>query len=63
MGFRFACGPIEDAFEFDSLSLSASEYGYCALIPSVNVPKCTSCLSVQTDEFYLNNCLAPTTLE
>jgi len=52
---KFACGPMESAFEFDSLSLSASEYGYCPLIPSVNGPKCTSCLSVQNDQFYLNN--------
>jgi len=50
-----ACQPLESAIEFDSLSNEASEYGYCALMNTVSVPKCTTCLAEQTNQFYLNN--------
>lgn len=50
-----ACGPLENAFEFDSLSPNASEYGYCALMNSISLPKCSACLQVNTNEFYLVN--------
>jgi len=51
----FACGPMQSGFELDSLSTNSSTYKYCALFPDVNVPKCSSCLALQTDEFYLSN--------
>ncbi|KAN0103309.1 hypothetical protein V8E51_011622 [Hyaloscypha variabilis] len=50
-----ACQPLESAIEFDSLSSQASEYGYCALMNTVSVPKCNACLAVQTNQFYINN--------
>ena len=53
-----ACGVLENAFEFDSLSVNATSYGFCALLPAVNVPHCTSCLQVLSTEFYLTNCMS-----
>jgi len=52
-----ACAPLQGAIEFDSLSSNASEYGYCALLNTISVPKCLACLSVQSADFYLTNFL------
>ena len=51
-----ACGPVESAFEYDSLSPNSTIYQYCALIPGAFIPKCSSCLALQTSEYYLKNC-------
>jgi hypothetical protein len=53
-----ACQPIENAIEFDSLNAAAATYSYCALMSAVSVPKCNACLSQQTDQFYINNCMS-----
>lgn len=50
-----ACGTLENAFEFDSLSPNATAYGYCALMHSEIIPKCTACIA-QSDEFFVTNC-------
>ncbi|KAH9205784.1 hypothetical protein DL95DRAFT_528666 [Leptodontidium sp. 2 PMI_412] len=50
-----SCGSLENAFEFDSLALNASSYGFCTLLPAVTVPHCTSCLQLQDNEFYMTN--------
>ena len=53
--YRPACGTLENAFEFDSLSPNATTYGYCTLMHEDVLPKCTSCVG-QGDEFYVTNC-------
>ncbi|KAI9049209.1 hypothetical protein LZ554_007056 [Drepanopeziza brunnea f. sp. 'monogermtubi'] len=50
-----SCGLLEAGFVYDSLSSNASTYGFCALVPAIDVPKCTSCLRIQTSESYLTN--------
>ncbi|CZT07617.1 hypothetical protein WAI453_005115 [Rhynchosporium graminicola] len=50
-----ACGAFQGAFAYDSLSLNSSSYGFCPSLPAVNVPHCTTCLQVLTDDFYLTN--------
>jgi len=50
-----ACGPLENAIEFDSLSSDASAYAYCSLFTVASIPKCNDCLSVQTSQYYLLN--------
>ncbi|KAL2068250.1 hypothetical protein VTL71DRAFT_16348 [Oculimacula yallundae] len=50
-----SCGSIQNAFEFDSLSLNSSSYGFCPSLPAATVPHCTQCLQVLTTEFYLTN--------
>ena len=54
-----SCGSLESAFEYDSLSVNASSYGFCPLLPAVNVPHCTSCLELQDTESYITNCMFP----
>jgi hypothetical protein len=51
----FSCGPIQSAFEYDSLNQNASSYSYCPLMNSVSVPKCSACLSEMNNENYLSN--------
>jgi hypothetical protein len=47
-----ACGPLQNAIEFDSLASNVGEYSYCSLfLGSASVPKCSACL---------NNCTWPT---
>jgi hypothetical protein len=53
-----ACGPLENAFEFDSLSAAASIYSYCALMVPVSVPKCTACLAQTGTQNFTNNCMS-----
>ncbi|KAH7393328.1 hypothetical protein BKA64DRAFT_724470 [Cadophora sp. MPI-SDFR-AT-0126] len=50
-----SCGSLQNAFEFDSLSVNASSYGFCPLLPAVTIPRCTSCLQLQDSEFYITN--------
>lgn len=51
----FSCGPLESAFEYDSLNPNASSYSYCPLMNSVSIPKCSSCLQEMGNEDYLAN--------
>lgn len=50
-----SCGPLQSAFEYDSLSPNASSYSFCPLLPSITVTKCTTCLNELNDERYLSN--------
>ncbi|KAE8451890.1 hypothetical protein EG329_002731 [Mollisiaceae sp. DMI_Dod_QoI] len=53
----FSCGPLESAFEYDSLNQNDSSYSYCELWnqAQVSVPKCSSCLQEMGNENYLSN--------
>lgn len=50
-----SCGPLQSAFEYDSLDQNASLYGYCPFMNSVSVPKCSQCLAELGNEHYLSN--------
>ncbi|CZR59233.1 uncharacterized protein PAC_09125 [Phialocephala subalpina] len=51
----FSCGPLQSAFEYDSLNPNASSYSYCPLMNSVSAPKCSSCLQEMGNENFLAN--------
>jgi hypothetical protein len=53
-----ACQPLQNAFEFDSLSPAASIYSYCALMTPVSIPKCNACVAQMTAQNYTNNCMS-----
>lgn len=40
----FSCGPLQSAFEYDSLNPNASAYSYCPLLDQIQAPKCANCL-------------------
>ncbi|TVY84303.1 hypothetical protein LSUE1_G002728, partial [Lachnellula suecica] len=50
-----ACGQLQGAIEYDSLSSAAGAYSFCPLYTPTLVNKCTNCTSLQTSEFYLTN--------
>ncbi|RFU33924.1 hypothetical protein B7463_g2449, partial [Scytalidium lignicola] len=50
-----SCGLVQSAFEFDALAQNTSAYGYCADLYTYELPNCQTCLSVNTDQFYINN--------
>jgi hypothetical protein len=58
MNTSTACQPLQNAFEFDSLSAAASTYSYCALMTPVSVPKCNACVAQMTAQNYTNNCMS-----
>ncbi|CAK7202357.1 hypothetical protein SEUCBS139899_005080 [Sporothrix eucalyptigena] len=50
-----ACGELEDAFNYDNLTVDVGSYDYCQDWVEVQVPKCTACLgSGQTNSFMEN---------
>ncbi|KAJ9143725.1 Lpxtg-domain-containing protein [Pleurostoma richardsiae] len=51
-----ACGPLKDALEWENFTTSTGAYDYCNSWVSVQVPKCSACLTAG-DEHYLNNFL------
>ncbi|RDL35224.1 Uncharacterized protein BP5553_07155 [Venustampulla echinocandica] len=50
-----ACGPLESAFEFDSLSPAAGTYSFCPTYSADIVGKCNLCLANQHDQIFLRN--------
>ncbi|KAH6684370.1 hypothetical protein B0J14DRAFT_572732 [Halenospora varia] len=55
----FACGPLENSFEFDSLSPKAGAFSYCGLFSLDRVTSCNNCLKVQQNQlFWVNYAIA-----
>lgn len=59
--YSFSCGPLESAFEYDSLNQNASSYSYCPIFGNneISIPKCSSCLQEMGNENYLANSTFP----
>ncbi|KAG9235295.1 hypothetical protein BJ875DRAFT_374536 [Amylocarpus encephaloides] len=52
----FSCGPLEKAFEYDSLSPQTTTLGYCSQnYHSTTIQACKNCLGAQTEKKFLNN--------
>jgi hypothetical protein len=52
----FACGKLQAAVAYAGLAKNASQYGYCSVWQSDQLPKCQACLAQLGNEFYLSNC-------
>jgi hypothetical protein len=51
----FSCGPLQSAFEYDSLNPNSTSYSFCPLLDSKFVSPCSQCLHQTGTEHYLAN--------
>ncbi|PQE16610.1 Lpxtg-domain-containing protein [Rutstroemia sp. NJR-2017a BBW] len=51
----FSCGPFQNAVEYENLTTTSSEYGYCDDYNKVYEQDCSNCLSQLPVTYYLTN--------